>query len=137
MTEEKEARQLARKAAREAKRKEEAARADHNAAIPVTVKHRRKIEAPGQQGVSDGLTRKQRKRKEQAAHLAAAKKIPKKSRVIRTYTDEEAKARWKGQPTKVIIKQAYPGYESPKPPDVDIQDIAVPGGAPSLGKRHS
>lgn len=137
-TEENKARRVARKKARNAKREEEAAREAHNAAIPITVKPRRTIGVSGQQPVPDALKRaqkKQRKLKEQAARLASALKIPKKSRVIPTYTDEQAKARWRGQPTRIVITEAYPGYEPPMTPDVDIMSIAWQGGAPGLGKK--
>ncbi|MFM0217801.1 hypothetical protein [Paraburkholderia caledonica] len=135
-----EARKRALQAAREAKRaQEKGAREKRNAAVTITVKPRRKAAVPEQPLPAPATTararKKQRKREEDAARLAAALKIPKKSRVIRTYTDAQAKARWKGQPTQVVITPAYPGYTSPAPREVDLLDLAWQGGAPGSGKR--
>lgn len=122
-----------------------AAREAQIAAIPVTKKPRRKkLLVPKQKPSAADVQKyaekrrrqKQRRLKEQAERESALRKANARPRPLRTLTDEQAKALWKGQPTRVVIVEAYPGYKAPKSRDADMLDIAWQGGAPGLGKKR-
>lgn len=109
------------------------------AAIPVTVKQNRFPESAKAKRIAHKATmraqKKQRALAEQAKREAHDRKVFKKSRVIRTLTDTQAKARLTGQTTSVVITEAYPGYVPSQTPNIDVMAVAWQGGAPGLGRR--
>jgi hypothetical protein len=90
------------------------------AAVPVTIKPRRKKLLVPKQKPSAAVVQKyaekrrrqkQQRLKEQAERESALRKANARPRPLQTLTDEQAKALWKGQPTRVVVVEAYPGLQ--------------------------